>query len=88
MRKGVSDYIKESIGLLNGKVGYVYLVDPQCRIRWAASGPSLPDEKEGLVKGLRKLVGEAREVAEQMAAEKKTAEQAQLEEGNPTEANV
>lgn len=69
VQKGVTDYIKESIGLLNSKVGYTYLVDPQCRIRWAASGTGSPDEKEGLVKGFRKLVSEAREIGEQMAAE-------------------
>ncbi|PKS06547.1 hypothetical protein jhhlp_007295 [Lomentospora prolificans] len=77
VRKGVTDYVKESIGLLNGKVGYTYLVDPQCRIRWAASGSSLPEEREGLVKGFRKLVGEAREIGEQMATE-----QAQIQRGN------
>ena len=61
VRRGVSDLIRESIGLLNGKVGYTYLVDPECRIRWAASGPSLPEEMEGFIKGMRKLTREAQE---------------------------
>jgi ATPase complex subunit ATP10 len=32
------------------------LLDGECRIRWAGSGPSQADEREGLVKGVRKLV--------------------------------
>jgi mitochondrial ATPase complex subunit ATP10 len=58
VRKGISDEIRESIGLLNSKVGYTYLVDHECRIRWAASGPSLPEEREGLAKGVRRILDE------------------------------
>ncbi|KAL1882736.1 hypothetical protein VTK73DRAFT_1256 [Phialemonium thermophilum] len=58
VRKGISDEIRESIGLLNSKVGYVYLVDEHCRIRWAGSGPSEPEERAGLVKGVQRLVSE------------------------------
>ncbi|OTA96979.1 hypothetical protein M434DRAFT_348502 [Hypoxylon sp. CO27-5] len=60
VRRGVSDDIRESIGLLNSSVGYVYLVDSECRIRWAGSGPSEDHEREGLVKGVQRLVEEAR----------------------------
>ncbi|KAI0535727.1 ATP10 protein-domain-containing protein [Xylaria digitata] len=56
IRKGVSDEIRENIGLLNSKVGYTYLLDPDCRIRWAGSGPSEDHEREGLVKGLQRLL--------------------------------
>ena len=38
VRRGLTDEIREGIGMLNGKVGYVYLVDNECRIRWAGSG--------------------------------------------------
>ncbi|KAI2629745.1 ATP10 protein-domain-containing protein [Hypoxylon sp. NC1633] len=58
VRKGVSDEIRESIGLLNSSVGYTYLVDGECRIRWAGSGPSEVHEREGLVKATRRLVEE------------------------------
>lgn len=58
VRGGITDHIRESIGLLNSKVGYTYLVDQYCRIRWAGSGPSEPEERAGLVKGLRRLVQE------------------------------
>lgn len=58
--RGISDEIRESIGLLNSKVGYVYLVDRHCRIRWAGSGPSQPDECQSLVRGIRRLLTEAK----------------------------
>ncbi|KAK0392614.1 hypothetical protein NLU13_2109 [Sarocladium strictum] len=58
VRGGITDHIRESIGLLNSKVGYTYLVDQHCRIRWAGSGPSEPEEREGLAKGLRRLARE------------------------------
>ena len=58
VRKGISDEIKESVGLLNSKVGYTYLVDHECRIRWAGSGPSDPEERDGLVNGVRRLLDE------------------------------
>lgn len=59
VRKGISDEIKESIGYLNSKVGYTYLVDGDWRIRWAGSGPAEPDERESLTKGLERLLDEA-----------------------------
>lgn len=58
VRRGISDEIRESIGYLNSKVGYVYLVDGDCKIRWAGSGPAGPGEVESLTKGLTKLVDE------------------------------
>ncbi|CAK7198287.1 Mitochondrial ATPase complex subunit atp10 [Sporothrix eucalyptigena] len=58
--QGVSDDIRENIGLLNAKVGYVYLVDQSCRIRWAGSGPSQPEERHSLVKGVQRLLSEAK----------------------------
>lgn len=58
VRKGITTDIRESIGLLNSKVGYTYLVDHKCRIRWAGSGDADPEEREGLVKGLNRLLDE------------------------------
>ncbi|PMD48523.1 hypothetical protein L207DRAFT_560161 [Hyaloscypha variabilis F] len=60
VRKGISDQIRDAVGLLNSKVGYTYLLDGDCRIRWAGSGPCEGDEKEGLVKGTRRLLEELR----------------------------
>jgi ATPase complex subunit ATP10 len=59
VRKGVSEKIRETIGLLNGRVGYVYLVDQECKIRWAGSGDAEGSEMEDLNRGVAKLVAEA-----------------------------
>lgn len=59
VQKGVSEKIRETIGLLNGRVGYVYLVDPDCKIRWAGSGNAEGSEMEDLNRGVAKLVAEA-----------------------------
>lgn len=56
--RSLSDEIRESCGLLNSKVGYVYLLDSNCRIRWAGSGVSEEHEREGLVKGVQRLLKE------------------------------
>jgi ATPase complex subunit ATP10 len=59
VRKGVSEKIRETIGLLNGRVGYVYLVDQDCKIRWASSGNAEGSEMDDLNRGVGKLVAEA-----------------------------
>ncbi|KAK4070392.1 hypothetical protein Trihar35433_4859 [Trichoderma harzianum] len=63
VQRGITDEIRESIGLLNSKVGYTYLVDHHCRIRWAGSGSGHPDELESLAKGLGKLVDDIKKEA-------------------------
>ncbi|KAF1835505.1 hypothetical protein BDW02DRAFT_567978 [Decorospora gaudefroyi] len=59
VRKGVSERIRETIGLLNGRVGYVYLVDQDCKIRWAGSGDAEGSEMDDLNRGFAKLVADA-----------------------------
>ena len=61
VRRGLTDEIRDAIGLLNSMVGYVYLLDGNCRIRWAGSGVSEGDEKNWLVRGARRLIEEAKE---------------------------
>jgi ATPase complex subunit ATP10 len=56
--KGVSKEVRHDMGLWNGRVGYVYLVDWNCRIRWAGSGDAEPEERAALVRGLNKLAQE------------------------------
>jgi len=46
---------------LNGRVGYVYLVDQDCKIRWAGSGDAEGTEMDDMNKGFAKLVNEARQ---------------------------
>lgn len=61
LQKGVSEEIRDAIGLLNSKVGYTYLIDGQCKIRWAGSGPAEGDEKYGLVRGVRRLIEDVKQ---------------------------
>jgi ATPase complex subunit ATP10 len=68
VRRGITDNIRECIGLLNGKVGYTYIVDHHCRIRWAGSGTAHPLECEGLAKGLERTVEEIKRDAKLPAA--------------------
>lgn len=58
VRRGITDQIRDAVGLLNSKVGYTYLLDGECKIRWAGSGVCEGDEKEGLVKGTMRLIEE------------------------------
>jgi ATPase complex subunit ATP10 len=58
VRRGITDELREAIGVLNSRVGYTYLVDHQCRIRWAGSGNAEPEEREGLVKGVQRILSE------------------------------
>lgn len=58
VRKGLTDEWKQSVGIFNQRVGYVYLVDAFCRIRWAGCGVAKEDEKKAFIRGLQKLVEE------------------------------
>ncbi|KAL5621525.1 hypothetical protein BROUX41_006425 [Berkeleyomyces rouxiae] len=70
IKKGITDSIREHIGYLNSKVGYIYLVDQHCRIRWAGSGPPHPVESESLVKGLQRVIDELKTEKAELAAKK------------------
>lgn len=56
VRRGINEEIREAIGMGNAKVGYVYLVDWLCRIRWAGSANAEGEEKEALRTGARRLM--------------------------------
>ena len=60
VRRGFFEPIRESLAIVNQRVGYVYLLDPQCRVRWAGSAVADASEKASLVKGLRRLLQEAK----------------------------
>jgi len=60
VRRGLPEEVRDAMGLLNSQVGYVYLLDPDCRIRWAASGDAWEGEVGWLNDGIKKLVEEAR----------------------------
>ncbi|OSX60897.1 hypothetical protein POSPLADRAFT_1047219 [Postia placenta MAD-698-R-SB12] len=42
------DYLRDDLGMTNRHVGYVYLVDEQCRVRWAGCADPMPEEVEAL----------------------------------------
>lgn len=71
VRRGVSDVMKEAIGMLNDKIGYVYLVDTESRIRWAGSAEAEPGERESLVRGLTRLIQEAKTPKDEWAETKR-----------------
>ncbi|KAL8926461.1 MAG: hypothetical protein Q9172_001764 [Xanthocarpia lactea] len=56
VRKGLTDELRQAMGMANSKVGYVYLVDWLCRIRWAGSADAEGTEKENLVAGVERLI--------------------------------
>jgi mitochondrial ATPase complex subunit ATP10 len=62
VRRGMTDALKQAIGMANSKVGYVYLLDDACHIRWAGSGSAAPLEREALNHGLKKLIEEKRRI--------------------------
>lgn len=54
--KQIPDSVVEEIGILNSRVGYVYLVDQDCKIRWAGCAEANDGEKEALIKGAETLM--------------------------------
>lgn len=60
VRRGLTDDMREAMGILNKSVGYVYLVDGACRIRWAGSGVAEGEEGSYLVDGLKRLIEQLR----------------------------
>lgn len=70
VRRGFSSNVKQSLGIANGKVGYVYLVDEDCKIRWAACGEAAEGENEGLARGVRKLTEGGRMVKKHVYPER------------------
>lgn len=67
VEKGFDETLKEAVGMVNKFVGYVYLVDADCRIRWAGSGPAHPDELESMHSALEKLIAEQKAAVELQA---------------------
>jgi len=60
VKKGLDDETRDAMGYHNSKVGYVYLLDEECRIRWAGSGPPITGERDALIKGVKKLIADSK----------------------------
>lgn len=58
--RGITAQMQEALGVGNSKVGYVYLVDSKCRVRWAGSGRAEEGERSSLLRGVGRLVEEWR----------------------------
>lgn len=67
VQKGMTDSIKQAIGMLNTKVGYVYLLDDYGHIRWAGSGSADPAERDSLNAGLLRLIEEKKKLADDIS---------------------
>lgn len=72
IRRGITDDTRDAIGLLNSKVGYTYLLDGDCKIRWAGSGPSDEGERDALVKGVTRLVTDMSKEKRSVATQRKS----------------
>jgi mitochondrial ATPase complex subunit ATP10 len=44
------EYVREDMGMVNKHVGYVYLVDEMCRVRWAGCADAKQEEANALTK--------------------------------------
>jgi ATPase complex subunit ATP10 len=43
------EYVREPLGMTNGRIGYVYLVDENMKVRWAACADAKKEEEEALI---------------------------------------
>lgn len=56
VRRGVTEEMREAMVMVNSKVGYTYLVDWKCRIRWGGSADAEEGENEALAAGVKSLI--------------------------------
>lgn len=59
--------LKEPLGITNKHVGYIYLVDPDCKIRWAGNAYATEEERQGLRKAVAVLIARVKEGKESPA---------------------
>ena len=60
--KGITEELRNTLGMFNTQVGYVFLVDPNCRVRWAGCADANAEERDHMVRGLGKLVSEMKKL--------------------------
>lgn len=73
------EYLREPMGMVNKHIGYVYLVDNNCKIRWAGCGLALNDEALALQNCTRVLL---QRLARENKGEKEGTEQNESEDGS------
>jgi mitochondrial ATPase complex subunit ATP10 len=47
---GIQEYLREPLGMTNSRIGYVYLVDENLKVRWAACADAKEEEEEALIR--------------------------------------
>ncbi|KAI9728641.1 MAG: Mitochondrial ATPase complex subunit atp10 [Chrysothrix sp. TS-e1954] len=57
-KRGLSMELRDCLDMWNHKVGYVYLLDGDCKIRWAGNGPAYEEERQSLVRCVKRLCEE------------------------------
>lgn len=72
VRRGLTDDVRDAMGFLNTQVGYVYLLDEDCKIRWAGSGPAWDGEVDGLNGGVERLLEEYKQADPTVKQDKET----------------
>lgn len=56
VRDGLAPEVKQAMGMLNERLGYIYLVDAECRIRWVGCAEASDEEREALKSNMERLV--------------------------------
>lgn len=69
VRRGFADHLRAALGIFNQRVGHVYLLDANCKVRWAGNANAEAGEKSGMVSGLRRLLQEAHGTPSDVASE-------------------
>jgi ATPase complex subunit ATP10 len=54
--------VREPLGMTSSRIGYVYLVDENLKIRWAACADAKEEEEEALIRCVGVLVRRERRV--------------------------
>lgn len=57
------EYVRESLGMNNKHIGFVYLLDEQLRVRWAGGGAATREESTSLRKCVKVLLGRIKNCA-------------------------
>jgi ATPase complex subunit ATP10 len=51
---------REALGIMNNSLGYVFLVDQDCKIRWSGCAQAIDEERQTLLQGANTLINRAK----------------------------
>lgn len=52
----LQDYVRDALLMTNSRIGYVYLLDEDLKVRWGACADAKPEEEEALYRGVGVLL--------------------------------